>query len=380
MLGPTHASAAVVSGFPLVDRACGLGARFDDYDDQLLLWHWVPHAAEQLHLVQSVIRCAESRGVDVRRADRPAGETVDCALDWLATRGREPFFCWLHLFDPHAPYEPPAPIATLMDPSFEGGGDFNWYRLDTPGREALVKDARAVKHMKSLYAAEIAYADEQLGRVIDALRADGALDHTLVVLAADHGEGLGSHDYWFDHGAFLYDEELHVPLVMRLPGAQHAGLRVAHQVRLLDIAPTVLDLLAVPSATTASGASLMPLVGGASDANERPSYAIGDLAGDVTGFDIDGRRSSLRVQGRKVIWTSPYWLDTQRIDARTQMFDLAADPDEHSDLTASGTKPAAPFQDMTHQLEVWRTATAATRERAALDDETLQQLRKLGYL
>jgi arylsulfatase A-like enzyme len=377
-LRKTHDSAGFVSGFPLVDRACGLGQRFDHYDDALLAWSWMPRAAEQLHLAQNVIRCAESRGVEVHRPDRPAGETVDAAVAWLREhQGYAPFFCWLHLYDPHAPYAPPAKFAQMHDPQSDGHGGFDWYRLTTAQRDELVRDPRAVAHMKALYAGEVSYADEQLGRVVEALGAD--LAKTLVIVTADHGEGMGEHGYWFDHGSYLYDEELRVPLIVRMPGAQSAGMRIANQVRLLDIAPTVLDVVGDKSERELSGASLLPLLQGRSDANDRPSFAVSDIAGDVTGFDIDGRRAALRVRGKKVIWSSSYWLDTQRVESLIECFDIARDPREQHAVAGAGADGTTPCGELEKRLEAWRMAASATSKRGAIDAETLRQLRKLGY-
>jgi arylsulfatase A-like enzyme len=374
-LQKTHATAAFVSGFTLVDSACGLAERFDRYDDDMLAWRWLPTACDRLRLISSAIRFAERRGHEVRRADRPAQETVELALDWLGERRGQPFFCWVHLYDPHAPYEPPEEFARLH--GIDDEREPSWYGIDTRGREGLISDPAAVARMNRQYAAEISYADQQVGRVLDALRADGSLDRTLVVLTSDHGEGLGSHGYWFDHGAFLFDEELHVPLVMRLPRAEHSGLRVKNQVRLLDLAPTVLDVLGQPSAMKTSGASLMPLVTGAGDSIERPSFALSWMDGSVSGFDMDGQRQSLRLHGHKAIWTSSHWLDTLRNPERLELYDLTKDRDEQHDLASNA---AIAFQsELIPRLMKWRNATVISRDEGELDEHVLEQLRKLGY-
>ena len=373
----THDNAAFVSGFPLVDQACGLGPRFEKYDDALLAWSWMPRIAEQLHVAENLIHVAERCGVTVRRAERPANEPVDRAVKWLRSRGPAPFFCWLHVYDPHAPYAPPSEFAQLHDPQFDGRGEFDWYRLTTGQRDELVRDPRAVAHMKALYAGEVSYVDEQLGRVFEALGPQ--LDNTLVIVTADHGEGMGEHGYWFDHGSYLYDEELRVPLIVRMPGAQSAGMRISTQVRLLDIAPTVLDVVGDKSERELSGASLVPLLQGRSDGNERPSFAVSDISGNVTGFDIDGRRAALRVRGKKVIWSSSYWLDTQRVESLTECFDLARDPSEQHAVAGADADGGTACGELEHRLEAWRTAASATSKRGAIDAETLRQLRKLGY-
>ena len=378
LLARTHHTAGFVSGFTLVDESCGLASRFDWYDDQLLAWRWLPRVVERLHLVGALIRLAERRGLDIRRADRPAEETVDAALAWLATRGDEPLFTFVHLYDPHVPYEPPAAFARLHDANYEGSR--NWYDLDAGARERLVKDPSQVARMKALYAGEVSYADAQLARLLEGLRASGRLERTLVILASDHGEGMGSHGYWFDHGTFLFDEELHVPLVLRLPKAAHAGRRVKEQVRLLDVAPTVLDVLGLQPATPLSGASLLPLAQGLPDDRRRPSFALADIAGSLSGFELRGQRQSLRTARCKLVWTSSHWLDAERVPEREEFYTLDTDPSEQTDLRANGAVPFQPFDELQRDLSTWRERTGSAANDAELRDDVVEQLRKLGYL
>ncbi len=377
-LARTHSSAAFVSGFTLANELCGLAARFDWYDDQMALWPWLPRILERSQLGRALVRFARGRGVDLYRADRPAGATIDAAVRWLRSRGDEPLFTFVHLYDPHAPYEPPEEFARLHGEARRG--EFDWYELSTPEREVLVNDPQAVAHMKSLYAGEISYADAQLARLVDELKRSGRWERTLVVLTSDHGEGLGAHDYWFDHGTYLYDEELHVPLIVRFPGDQHAGTRVKHQVRLLDIAPTVLDYLGARETLKTSGESLVVAASGAPDATDRSSYALSDIAGDVSGFAIGGRRMSLRSKGCKLIWSSAHWLDTQRVPEREEFYTLGRDPNELDDLRRDGGKPAFPFEDLARQLEAWREATFSARAENELAPEVIERLKQLGYL
>src|SRR5262245_18458988 len=139
------------------------------------------------------------------QAQRRGGEVTDAALAWLRS-GNQPFFAWVHLYDAHAPYEPPAP--------------FN------------------ARFAQSPYDGEVAYVDSCVARLIDALEQSGTLDRTLVAVVADHGEGLGDHGE-AEHGLFLYDSVLHVPWVMRLRSHASAGTIVKTQVRTIDVAPTL---------------------------------------------------------------------------------------------------------------------------------------------
>ena len=367
-----YRTAGFVSGFTLVDEACGLAPRFDWYEDSLLSWSWMPQLCEELAVVDRVaFRLAARCGTRVTRSDRPAGETVDRVLEWLAWAGEGPAYLFVHFYDPHAPYEPPQEFA----PEGPAGSELNWYALPTAERAELVDDASLRQHMIDLYDGEIAYADAQLARLLEGFD----LETTLVILTSDHGEGLGSHDYFFDHGTFLYDEELHVPLILRLWTGTGAGARIAGQTRLLDLTATVLDYVDVESETRTSGASLMPLLEGP-DGGERPSFATAEMGGSHSGFDLDVTRLSIRTRGFKLIWTSSHWLDTRRVPERLEAYDLAADPGELRDLvTGEGPLPEA-IPGLRAQLEAWRAATENLRQAGALGEDMTEELRRLGYL
>ena len=156
--------------------------------------------------------------------ERRAGTVVAHAIAWLNKKQQAPFFIWVHLYDPHAPYDPPPPYD---------------------------------KRFKDPYDGEIAYADSALGRLFHYLRQRGLYDRTLIVMMSDHGESLGAHGESM-HGIFLYDETIHVPLVFKLPGALLAGKRVTTRVRLVDVAPTLLSMLSLPLPPTFQGESLVP--------------------------------------------------------------------------------------------------------------------------
>jgi arylsulfatase A-like enzyme len=156
---------------------------------------------------------------------RRADEVVDDAIRWLDDVGRDRFFLWLHLYDPHLPYEPPEPFRSMYTDAYVG---------------------------------EIAFADAQVGRVLNALERQGRLENTIVVIAGDHGESLGEHGER-DHGIFVYESTLRVPLIVRVPGGPRG--RVAEVVRLVDVMPTLLDLLSV-SAPQMDGVTLAGLMDG----------------------------------------------------------------------------------------------------------------------
>lgn len=163
------------------------------------------------------------------RVERPGNEVVADALAWLREREGDdrPWFAWVHLFDPHAPYRPPAPF----DERFSGRP----------------------------YAGEVAYTDQQVGAVLHELRQLGALEDCWVFVMADHGEGLGDHGESM-HGVLLYDATTRVPLIVRQPGGRAPPTRVQTPVSLVDVMPTILDLAGIPHPEGLDGEPLQPLL------------------------------------------------------------------------------------------------------------------------
>src|SRR3954471_16169762 len=173
---------------------------------------------------------SQVRAVSLSAIQRPANEVLDKALPWIEQSSSAPFFAWIHLYDPHAPYRPPEPFAT--------------------------------KYKGHPYNGEIAFADSQIARLISTLQARGLYDRTVIVVMGDHGESLGDHGE-SAHGFFVYNSVTHVPLVIRAPFSGIGHRRVADPVRSVDIMPTMLDLLGAPAASGISGTSLVPLMTGA---------------------------------------------------------------------------------------------------------------------
>ncbi|HXZ74339.1 MAG TPA: sulfatase, partial [Streptosporangiaceae bacterium] len=197
----------------VLDGRWGIGQGFERYFDDFDL---AKHEGQGMDAVQ-------------RRGD----EVVDEALRWLAADRGRPFFAWVHLYDPHSPYDAPEPWRSRFPASVVGS-----------------------------YDAEIAWTDSQVGRLIDALAADGRLERTLVAVVADHGESLGEHQEQ-QHGFFLYEATLHIPLI--LAGPRIPARTVSDPVRIVDAMPTLLEDLGVQVPAAVQGRSLLPLVEGRSD-------------------------------------------------------------------------------------------------------------------
>lgn len=219
-----YATAAFVSAFPASEHF-GLAQGFDVFDSDFLVQP-VEEIVSPAGLVQG--------GDNQRRADA----TTDRALEWLA-EAPDRFFLWLHYFDPHDPQMlPPEPYVDGVD-------------RDGPVRETL----------RALYRREVAFMDAQIGRVLAALEESGRFDDLVAVVTADHGQGLGDHDWW-SHG-ILYEEQIRVPLILRLPeGPRERGRRIDYLVRSIDVMPTLLELVGIApeGQPPMQGRSLVPLL------------------------------------------------------------------------------------------------------------------------
>jgi arylsulfatase A-like enzyme len=313
------------------------------------------------------------RGFDVYEHDRPLERT----LAWLAEAGPEPFFVFFHTYEVHDPYTPPrrlrdrfapdlpAPLRAVVErirrqpPGWEEAHRAFWAAVD----EDDPAHARAVA---GLYDAGIRRMDERtLAPLLGALDQAGVADRTLVVFTSDHGDAFG------EHGAFLHDDvhlgTVHVPLVLRLPGVLPAGRRIDAPVRVLDVMPTVLDVVGLPVPANVQGRSLLPLVRG--DAATPPPAVSEYLAPDgalVT--------RSIRTPARALI----------RGPSGVQLYDLADDAGERHDVAGGRPDELTALDDLLGEWDRRCAPLAATHAPALAatgpDAATRAGLRALGYL
>jgi arylsulfatase A-like enzyme/Flp pilus assembly protein TadD len=297
--GAGYRTGAFVGAFVL-DARFGLGRGFDEYDDRY------PH---------------EGDAVTFKVTDRRAAEVVKAAGDWiLQPPGSSPWFAWVHLFDPHAPYDAPAE-----------------YRA---GRSA--------------YDAEIAYTDAMLGRLLDRLAAAHALDRTIVVVTADHGESLGDHGET-THGLFAYGSTLRVPLI--LSGASVGRGVVDVPVAHADILPTLLDLVATAPPPDLDGRSAAKLAGG-----DRPLYFEALEANLTRGW---------------APLTGVVAGDWKYIELPLpELYNLRDDPGEAHNLVERETVRRDVMRRALAQVEAGRPGATVP---AAVDEDTAARLRSLGY-
>lgn len=266
------------------------------------------------------------------------------AIPWLKEHARDPFFLFLHYWDPHYPFLPPASYRDLFydgdrtDP--QNRSLEQWWKhpigsiakdvwLRTP--EGLITDA---EYVRALYDQEILYLDEGIGELLETLRTLDIEEETLVVLLADHGESMTEHQVFFDHYG-LYDCVIRAPLIVRWPGVIPAGRRLSEMVQHLDIAPTLLEAAGLPIPSGMEGKSLLPLLEG------KPCTW-----------------TTSRVISLECTWQARWSLRTERYKfilprippGEAELYDLVEDPKEEHDLAAARPSIA---KEMEEELEAW---------------------------
>ncbi|MDH7513914.1 MAG: sulfatase-like hydrolase/transferase [Clostridiales bacterium] len=301
-------TAAFVSSFT-VDSRFGLAQGFDVYDD----------------------RFAEGQAFKALNSERKAEDVFAVFFRWLRGSQAQPFFCWVHFFDPHLPYNPPPPF-----------------------KEEFADD---------LYDGEIAYMDYCIGKTIGVLRERNLMARTLVILAGDHGEAFGEKAE-VGHGVFLYDGTMKVPLIFCAENHLPAGAVVKSRVRLIDIMPTVLDMLNVPVHNEVQGTSLLPHILGKKKEDlssyietyfPRENYGWSELVGLLDG-------------------------DWKYIKApKEEMYNLKDDPEETKNAVLEKTKIVREKRARLGDI-IKNFSSGIQSERRELTTEEKERLRSLGYV
>jgi arylsulfatase A-like enzyme len=320
------------------------------------VFEWYPHFKDRPnHRLRSTVQASES------------------ALQWIGKPGDEaPFFAYLHIMDPHGPYMPPKRerqqfAADVSDKEIGTGRHLKkLVALSIPVTESLRRD------LSALYLAEIAYTDARLGDFLMRLDELGHREDTLVVVVSDHGEEIFDHG-WSEHGKTLYAEQIHVPLVMRLPQGQLAGQRVEVAVEQIDLMPTILDLLGLLDLgiqNTIDGHSLLPLLSGQDQDPFAPAFAT---------LAMDGRRMWSVTEGDlKLIETYEY-AHPRSFHPGLQLFDLSKDPGEQVNLAAERPVAVA-YLRAKYKAAQHQSSARLQPEKAILSDAVEEELRALGYL
>ncbi len=317
LLASGYKTAAAIGSFPLLAKF-GLNQGFEFYDDHV------------------TGRFEDLRGNRVLPKahlffdERRAGRVNQAVFPWLEANHKEPFFLWVHYFDPHQPFEPPPPYDQL--------------------------------HLNDPYRGEIAYADECFGALMEKLRVLGAEKRTVVVFTADHGEGLGDHNEE-THSMLLYDTTVHVPLIIRVPGGTR-GAVVKDRVGTVDIMPTLLELLAIEPPPGVQGQSLVGQLKGESKPGRRfyaetLSPRLGNGWGEL-----------------RALYDGDYKLI---FGPRRELFDLREDAGELGNLVTERPEIAARMeQDLAGFLR--QHSATQVQQADTMDAETRASLEALGYL
>lgn len=314
-----YATGAVVSSFVL-DRSWGLGRGFDSYDD----------AFSGRQFVQK----------DLGLVERRADESVDHALRWLDANAGKSFFFWLHLYDPHSPYDPPEPFAS--------------------------------KFKKQPYDGEVAYADSQLGRLFAWLKQapHDVYDNTVIVFLSDHGESLGEHGEK-EHGFFIYNSTVQIPLILKPAKDEKIApdRTVAAAVESIQVGPTVLQMAGARDAieTQFEAESLVPLLNGQRTNAERSAYS--ETTYPLNSFG----------------WSPLRGVQTERLQyieaPRQELYDLQADSGEGSNLAEQQAETAARMRNEVHnRLTRYNPSGHGNGGDSGAHAEVIDKLRSLGYV
>jgi arylsulfatase A-like enzyme len=289
---------------------------------------------------------------------RRSDHTTDAALAWLDQASpRTPFFLWVHYWDPHD-WTPGVP-ETAPPPEFS-----------RPFMEAAT--GSGPDQLRAMYAAEVAFVDLQFGRLIDKLKARGCYDDTLIVVLADHGQGLGDHNWWPHR--LLYQEQIHLPLIVRMP-AQPGGRRIDSLVRSIDVYPTILEAVGVPSPQPVTGESLLGLLQG--HAGE-PRYAYAD---GPHKYDLNAAMLARRPKdGNLYCLTDGTWKLLLRLDNPddSELFNLASDPREARNVYRTEVAQAERLRRILDDLNPYQLEPFADEGRG--DRGALKALESLGYV
>ncbi len=307
-----YQTSAFVAAYVL-DSKWGLNQGFDYYFDRFDLSRY--------------------KTISLGNVQRRGDEVIDEALIWLEDNKQDNFFTWIHLYDPHTPYEPPSP-----------------YKEQYPQRP---------------YIGEIAYTDSQLGRLWQYLEENNLIENTILIFASDHGESLGEHQEG-THGFFIYQEGVHVPLIFVTPFEELKGLSRSSVVSLVDIMPSILDMVDIPPPSQIQGESLVPLF--FKENNPGKSFAYSETYYPRFHYgwsDLKGIQDS-----RFKLIIAP----------DVELYDLENDPEEKDNLASTHIEELERLQTLAERYIKDTSENAFQLDYRHMDEETRQKLAALGYI
>ena len=270
-----------------------------------------------------------------------AEEVTEYAISWLKDNAdKRKFFMWLHYSDPHTPYEPPEPYNELYVGDrhyndsktipFHSGPYDNMGGISTRVRLGTHDE---VDYYVAQYDGEIRYMDESVGKLLDAIKTMGLSDNTMIIFTADHGESLGDHDFYFAHGLLPYDASFKVPLIVKIPDLQSKVKVLDQPVELIDIMPTILDVLSISDNKETQGKSLVPLMLG--DSNAISEFAFGEA-----GIQKTNHQRVIRTRKWKLIYVPSKAHQQIMRGMPFELYDIEKDPNELNNLIEVETQIA----------------------------------------
>jgi arylsulfatase A-like enzyme len=279
--------------------------------------------------------------------------------DWLDINGDRRFFLYIHTAEPHRPYTPPSPYDTLFNPGYKGQITGYYEGENGYGSSKTEEDLRQVR---ALYDGEIRFADASLGQFLTILAERGLHENTIVAVTADHGEEFLEHG-GFNHGQSLYNELLHVPLVLSVPDLS-ARARVSEPVQLIDLAPTLLELTGVPVPMEFEGESLVGLATGVDGGRfaRREIYASNSL------------------EPVKMTVMREEWKGIYTAGSELELYKLDEDPGELRNRALDEPELAAELVALMWSWRQSRRDRGRPAESREMSQEDVERLRSLGYI
>ena len=328
----------------------------------------------------------EIYGVNQGGADFQAA--VEAGLEWLARDRQRPSFLFLHTYEVHHPYEPDLDLLAIFDNGYEGQLP-PWVSkedLERINRGEIAIDRSDLDHIIAAYDAEIRSVDEAFAVLLAGLEELGLAEDTLVIFTSDHGEELGEHGVVGWHSHTLYDELLRVPLVIRFPGGRHAGTTVGAQVRLLDLAPTVLGEIGLEVPAGFEGVDLTRVLTGLAT----PLPAVSQLDLPFGENQISLRTARWKLYPRAAFAGDPFADGPPPLAVRARnfverwrrpfaLFDLVADPGETGDAVGAHEDVSDALRQTLGSLKTARRGPPVVPT-VIVDATTEERLRVLGYV
>ena len=357
-------------GHDIEMRECGINLGFDVFNP--LRWRIT-------NKIKSTIR----KTLDWKHDVNPAETLTDFGIKQINESKNEKFFLYLHYVSPHWPYHSPQPYEHMFDPDYKGEHNFNKINGKIKRSELIFNNSLSKEeneHAIAHYDGAIRYADYQIGRLLGHLENSKLKDDTLIILTADHAECFGEHGIYFNHGEYLYDEGIRVPLIFRHPKLPKK--KIETQVQLTDILPTILEFLNIPLMGRIDGVSLLPLI---REDRQVRKYTFGESSKSYFGgykrvyFDgLKGKWRMIRTDEWKLIYIPHPEQDIY------ELYNLKNDPFEKNNLIDKETKIA---ESLKQNLFLWMDQKKYYMEEAKSEpyskkdeNKVKERLRALGYI